>query len=53
MTDEPRMIECVGVDDKLHVCLPESKVCKCGVSVKRKKLLKNDYKLFSCYTCTY
>ena len=51
--DESRMIECVGVDDRRHVCLPESDVCECGVKVKRKKLLTNDWRLFACYPCTY
>ena len=50
---EPETIECIGVDDKRHVCLPEAETCKCGVAIKRKKLLKHDYKLFSCYPCTY
>lgn len=52
--DEPRYIDCVGVDNKVHVCLPEADTCKCGVPVKRKKLLRDDLtKLFSCYSCTY
>ena len=46
-------IPCIGVDDKQHVCMPDSTVCSCGVKVKRKKLLKRDHLLFSCYACTY
>ena len=46
-------VRCVGIDNKRHVCLPESKICKCGVAIKRKKLLRDDYKLFSCYECAY
>ena len=57
MTNKPttpsRSQVCVGVDNKLHICNPESKTCKCGVVVKRKKLMRDDYKLFSCYECTY
>jgi hypothetical protein len=53
MTMEPVLIECIGVDNKRHVCLSDSDTCKCGVKVKRKKLRKNDYKLFSCYACIY
>jgi len=48
-----RYIECVAVDDKQHVCIPESDKTKCGLRVKRKSLLKNDHKLFSCYECTF
>ncbi len=51
--DESRMIPCIGVDDRQHVCLPEAEVCKCGIAVKRKKFLKHDHELFSCYACTY
>ena len=47
------MVLCVGVDYKQHVCEPHKDKCKCGVQVKRKKLLKNDYDLFSCYECTF
>lgn len=47
------MLACVGVDNKQHVCEAHKKECACGVKVKRKKLLKNDHKLFSCYECTY
>jgi hypothetical protein len=46
-------IECIGVDNKQHVCLPESDKCKCGVAVQRKKPLRDDWKLFSCWECTY
>lgn len=52
-TKRNNYIRCVGIDNKQHVCLPNSIVCKCGVKVKRKKLLKNEHKLFSCYECTY
>jgi hypothetical protein len=53
MEPESRMVDCVGVDNRRHVCLPEAEACKCGVAVKRKKPLKNDFKLYSCYACTY
>lgn len=51
--DKSRAIECIGVDDKQHVCLPESDVCICGIAVKRKKLLRDDWQLYSCYECTF
>ena len=46
-------IDCIGVDELHHVCLPESDVCKCGVKVKRKKMLRDDWQKFCCYQCTY
>ncbi len=46
-------VRCVGVDNKQHECEPHRDTCICGVKVKRKKLLKYDYRLFSCYECTY
>ena len=46
-------INCVGIDGKLHECLPESSMCKCGIMVKSKKLGGEDYKRFSCYECTF
>lgn len=50
---EPILIECIGVDNKKHICDPESQTAKCGTLIKRKKLLRDDCKLFSCYECTY
>jgi len=47
------MIECIGVDERLHVCEPDKDVCKCGVKVKSKKIFSKDYERFSCYECTY
>lgn len=53
-TEENKYIRCIGVDDKIHVCLPDATTCKCGVKIKRKKLFKNDnINRFSCYECTY
>lgn len=46
-------IDCIGVDNKRHICFPHSVLCKCGIPIKRKSIWKNDYKLFSCYECTY
>lgn len=48
-----KYIECIGIDLKQHVCEPHKDNCKCGVRVKRKTLLKKDYKLFSCYECNF
>lgn len=46
-------IPCIGVDCKQHVCMIHKDICKCGVKVARKTILKNDYKRLSCYECTY
>ena len=46
-------VDCIGVDNKQHVCEPHKDECKCGVKVKRKKLIRDDWRLFSCYECTY
>ena len=46
-------IQCIGIDNKLHICEPDKDICKCGVKVKNKKLLKNDYLKYSCYEYTY
>lgn len=46
-------IDCIGVDEKIHVCEPDKDVCKCGVKIKTKKIHKNDYLRYSCYECTY
>jgi len=51
--DDNRLIECIGVDQKRHVCLVDSDTCLCGVLVLRKKIMRDDYKRFSCYPCTY
>lgn len=44
---------CVGVDNKKHVYKLGENKCECGVKIKRKKMLKNDWQLLSCYECTY
>lgn len=46
-------VRCVGVDNKQHVFEPHKDKTLCGIKIKRKKLLKNDWGLFSCYSCTY
>jgi len=47
------VVRCVGADNKQHVRAPESNICKCGMKVKRKNLLRDDHLLFGCYECTY
>lgn len=45
--------DCIGADNKKHICKSHEKETLCGIAIKRKILLKNDYILFSCYECTY
>jgi len=46
-------IDCIGEDNKKHICYPWEDKCYCGVKILRKKLLRDDWKLFSCWECTY
>ena len=51
---EEYAINCIGVDDKLHCCLPWEDKCQCGVKVKSKIVGFHDWvKKFSCYECDY
>ena len=50
--EEP-LIDCVGVDGRKHVCRPHDTITKCGVPIKHKMFLSQDYKRFGCYECTY
>ena len=51
--EDPRIIPCIGIDRRQHVCFYWSDFCYCGVKVLRKKLLRDDWELSSCYECTY
>ena len=46
-----RLVRCVGVDKKKHLFFPECNLTYCGIGIKRKKLLRDDYKLFLCSCC--
>lgn len=48
-------IDCIGVDNKRHICEPHSDYCFCGIKVKTKKDsdVRNSKILYSCYECTY
>jgi hypothetical protein len=47
-------IECIGIDRKVHIREPHKNICKCGMEVKRKKILKNDINMYYwCYECSY
>ena len=53
-SNEPfKYTRCIGIDDLQHVCEPDKDVCKCGVKVKRKEMLRDDWQRLSCYECTY
>lgn len=53
LTEEQKanIIECIGVDDKRHVCVAWEDTTLCGVNIKK----KGDDKLhrYSCFYCTY
>jgi hypothetical protein len=51
--NEEIFINCIGVDNKKHVCEPHLEITKCGVKIKRKTLNRTDVNKFSCYPCTY
>ena len=51
--EDPHLIPCIGQDNSRHVCYPWSDTCFCGMPVKRKKLLRDDWELSNCYDCTY
>ena len=53
--DEPEIItiRVIGRDQKQHVAEPHKDTCICGEKILRKKLRLDDYKLFSCYECTF
>lgn len=47
-------ITCIGIDEKLHECESHLNTCKCGISVKSKKLSTWDYVTrYSCYECRF
>jgi hypothetical protein len=43
----------IGVDNLQHVAEPHKDVCLCGMKILRKKYRRDDWKLFSCYECTF
>ena len=51
--EDPNLIPCIGKDNKQHVCYPWEDICYCGEPVIRKKLLRDDWNLDSCYECTF
>ena len=36
------MINCIGKDNKIHICEPDNNTALCGMQIKRKKMLYND-----------
>lgn len=46
-------LECVGVDGKMHWCIPWSDKTNCGIAIQRKTLTQVDFNLrFWCISCT-
>ena len=52
---EELYIDCIGVDGKLHICLPWESKTKCSLSVSSKRVDNKDFnkQRYSCYECTY
>lgn len=46
-----KVITCIGIDNKIHCCKPNSNRTECDMKILRKKLLKND--LSEKYWCPY
>lgn len=50
-------VECVGIDNNIHICEPHLSVAICGCKVKSKKQSTIEKAkidgVFSCYECTY
>ena len=51
--DDVKNIRCIGSDNRQHLCLPWENTCLCGITVIRKKMLRDDWMLYSCWDCTY
>lgn len=49
--DKDRLISCVGIDELQHVCYPESGTTICGVNIKFKKILRDDWQRYACGHC--
>ena len=47
------IIPVIGVDNLQHRAEPHKDVCLCGVKILRKKYRRDDWKLYSCYECTF
>lgn len=47
-----KYVECIGVDDLIHICEPHKDKTICGIKVKRKKMLRDDFVVrYSCGGC--
>lgn len=49
--DPNESIACIGVDNLQHSCYHWSDVTLCNIPIKRKKVLRDDWKLFHCGNC--
>jgi hypothetical protein len=51
---EQNQLDCIGVDNKLHICTSWESKTNCGIEVKQKNVSPKDrVTYFSCYECTY
>ncbi len=53
VADSEYYIDCIGVDERQHICKPNDNICLCGMSVKTKKIQRYDYLRLNCYECTW
>lgn len=53
MNESKHIIQCIGKDGLKHYCYAYSDKTLCNQTITTKKLLKNDYKRFSCCECDY
>ena len=52
--EDLNQIDCIGVDNRIHICTSWESVTKCGVKVSKKNVSPTDRtKHFCCYECTY
>jgi hypothetical protein len=52
--EEHNQLDCIGVDNKIHVCISWESKTSCGIKIKQKNISPTDrLHHFSCYECTY
>ena len=45
-------LDCIGVDERIHHCIPWEDHALCGVEVKRKSVVDSDWSSkFNCWNC--
>jgi hypothetical protein len=47
-------IDCIGIDNKIHICKPHETKTYCGIKIIYKGIKRNDFiNRYSCYQCSY